>query len=194
MDADEIVRLIRECGALLDGHFLLSSGLHSGNYLQCARVFQHAAFASRLCEALAEKWRSADCDVVVSPALGGVIFGYELSRHLGVRNMFAERENGVMTMRRGFALEPGERALVAEDVVTTGKSVREVIAVCEEAGAEIIGVTSLLDRSDGDVFPDKRFESLLRLDLPKFEPSECPLCAQRAPIVKPGSRTQPIPA
>lgn len=188
MDEARVLKIIRECGALLEGHFLLSSGLHSSNYLQCALVFQYPKAAEELCGALAEKWRDAACDTIMSPALGGIIFGYELARCLGVKNIFAERQDGEMMLRRGFELQRGERVLIAEDVVTTGKSVREIIRICEQAGAEILGVTALLDRSPGEPFPGRRFEALMRLQFPTYQPDDCPLCSEGKPLVKPGSR------
>jgi orotate phosphoribosyltransferase len=154
--------------------------------MQCGRVFQHAGYAEQLCRALAARFTGIDA--VIGPALGAVIMSYEVSRHLGCRNLFAEREGGVMTLRRGFSLMPGERVLVVEDAVTTGGSVKEVIALCRTHGAEVAGVGALVDRTGGADPFDVPFEALARLSIPSWTPEECPLCAEGVPCVKPGSR------
>ena len=187
----ETIALLRETGALLEGHFLLSSGLHSGHYFQCARLLQHPRLAAETGEALASVCRSLNAEVVVSPALGGLIIGHEAARALGRRAIFAERVDGTLVFRRGFALEKGERVLVVEDVVTTGKTSLETVKAIEDAGGEVIGLASIVDRSGGIDFPAP-FHSLVRLATPAFEAGECPICKEGGPpLVKPGSRTVP---
>jgi orotate phosphoribosyltransferase len=170
----------------MEGHFRLSSGRHAATYMQCGRVFESASLAEKLCRELAGRF--SDVDAVVGPALGAVIMSYEVSRCLGCRNMFAERENGVMTLRRGFAIRPGERVLVVEDAVTTGGSVKEVMGVCLERGADVLGVGALVDRTSGGNPFGVPFEALVRISIPSWTAEECPLCKQGIPCVKPGSR------
>lgn len=187
MTADEILERFRRAGALIEGHFRLSSGLHSDRYLQAALVLQHPADAAALGAALAAEVRGLAAATVLSPALGGVIIGHEVARALGVRAIFAERAaGGVLALRRGFRLEPDERVLVVEDVVTTGGSTRETMSLVREAGAQVVGVAALVDR--GGVTFDVPFHALLRLSLPTYPPEVCPLCAGGVPLVKPGSR------
>ena len=180
--------VLARLGALRIGHFRLTSGLHSDRYMQCAALFEHPEASAELCGALVELFREDRIDVVVGPALGGVILAYEVARSLGVRNIFAERENGKMTFRRGFHVRPGERALVVEDVVTTGGSVKEVIELLREAGAEVAGVGAVVDRSGGAADFGVPFRALMTMEARKWEASECPLCREGIPLVKPGSR------
>lgn len=176
-------------GALLEGHFRLSSGLHSPQYLQSALVLQHPRQAEALGGELAGRVRELGVAVVLSPAMGGIVIGHEVGRALGVRAMFAERQDGELTLRRGFALAPGERVFVAEDVVTTGRSTRETIAVARAAGADVVGTGAIIDRSGaGGQGLDVPFVALTRLEVPTHEPGSCPLCAAGTPIEKPGSR------
>jgi orotate phosphoribosyltransferase len=193
LNRDQVLRLFEECGALLEGHFLLSSGLHSSRYLQSALVLQHPRFAEQLGSALAEAVRSdssiAPVDLVVAPALGGIIVAHEVARALGVRAIFTEREAGRMTLRRGFSLNEGERALVVEDVVTTGGSTREVIEVVTRQGAIAVGAGSLIDRSGGNVELGVKSHALAVLEVATFESSKCPLCASGSTAIKPGSRS-----
>jgi orotate phosphoribosyltransferase len=189
MTRDEILDLFRQSGALLEGHFRLSSGLHSGGYLQCALVLQHPARAAALGAALAECARGHQATAVLSPALGGIVIGHEVGRALGVRAIFAERQDGALVLRRGFHLEAADRVLVVEDVVTTGGSTRETIAVARIAGATVVGALSVIDRGKETARLDVPFMSLAHYPLPTFEPAVCPLCAQGLPVVKPGSRT-----
>lgn len=190
---DELLAVFRKSGALLDGHFRLSSGLHSPGYLQCALVVQHPPSAEALGRAIGERLRDLRATVVLSPALGGVVIGHEVGRALGVRAIFAERQDAQLTLRRGFGLLESDRVLVIEDVVTTGKSTRETIQVARAAGAQVVGAASIVDRrGDADAGLDVPFVSLLQIALPTYEPDQCPLCAQGLPVVKPGSR--PIPA
>jgi orotate phosphoribosyltransferase len=186
---DALLDTFRQSGALLEGHFRLSSGLHSNGYLQCALVLQYPERAGALGTALADLVRELASDVVLSPALGGVVIGHEVARALGVRALFAERQDGRLQLRRGFHLDPGSRVLVVEDVVTTGLSTRETIEVARAAGAIVVGAASLVDRSGGTAGLDVPFVSLVAADLPTWDPSACPLCARGIPVVKPGSRT-----
>jgi orotate phosphoribosyltransferase len=188
MTRDELLDLFRRSGALLDGHFRLSSGLHSAGYLQCALVLQHPQHAEMLGRAIAERTRSLRPTLVLSPALGGVVIGHEVGRALGVRAIFAERRDGALALRRGFIVGEADRVLVIEDVLTTGGSTRETMQVAAAAGGHVVGAASIVDRSGGGVRFDVPFASLLDVALPTSEPDTCPLCAQGVPVVKPGSR------
>lgn len=189
MTHDDVLALFRRSGALLDGHFLLTSGLHSTGYLQCALVLQSPPDAARLGEAIAAAVRPLDPTVVLSPALGGVIIGHEVGRALGVRAVFAERQDGRLMLRRGFRLSSEDRVLVVEDIVTTGGSTRETVEVARNAGAVAVGAAAIIDRSGGRATLDVPFTALATLALPTYEPAACPLCAQGIEAVKPGSRT-----
>ena len=178
---------LQETGALLEGHFQLSSGLHSNRYVQCARMLQYPEHASGACRELASRI-SQPVDVVVGPALGGVIVSYEIARFLGVRALFTERHDGRMKLRRGFAMIPGERVLVVEDVVTTGLSAREAAEAVRAQGGEVIAFASLVDRSAGKADFGLPFYALMALEFTAHEPEQCPGCAAGLPIVKPGSR------
>ena len=180
--------MFRRSGALLDGHFRLTSGLHSPGYLQCALVLQHPRDAEALGAALGNRIRSLNAQVVLSPALGGIVIGQEVGRALGVRAIFAERQDAALTLRRGFTLDPGERVLVVEDVVTTGGSTRETMDVARAAGAVVVGACAIVDRSGGKQQLDVPFHALLPMDVKTYQPDDCPLCAQGVPVVKPGSR------
>lgn len=194
MRRDEVIAEFRACGALLEGHFLLSSGRHSGHYLQCARVLMDPSRAERLARALAailpEELRRQIARVV-SPALGGVIIGHEMGRALGVEAMFVERPSGTFELRRGFALGAGDKVLLVEDVITTGLSSREAIAAVEAAGGDVIGVACLVDRSGGQASFPVPFHSLVRLDFPTYAADEVPPELAAIPAVKPGSRARP---
>ena len=189
MTRDQLLDLFRQSGALLEGHFRLTSGLHSPGYLQCALVLQHPASAEALGRALADRTRALGATVVLSPALGGVVIGHEVGRALGVRAIFAERQDGRLALRRGFTLAGADRVLVVEDVLTTGGSTRETMDVATAAGGRVVGAASVVNRSaTGSVQFDVPFAALLDMALPTFEPDACPLCAQGVPVVKPGSR------
>ncbi|HEV3057375.1 MAG TPA: orotate phosphoribosyltransferase [Vicinamibacterales bacterium] len=188
MTRDELLDLFRRSGALLEGHFRLSSGLHSPGYLQCALVLQHPVHAEALGRAIADRTRDLRPTVVLSPALGGVVIGHEVGRALGVRAVFAERQDGALTLRRGFMLSETDRVLVIEDVLTTGGSTRETIQLAAAAGGRVVGAASIVDRSGGRASVDVPFASLLTIDLPTDEPDKCPLCAAGLPVTKPGSR------
>ncbi len=190
MTHDDVLALFRRSGALLEGHFRLSSGLHSPGYLQSALVLQHPAEAARLGAALADRLRGAGSTAVLSPALGGIVIGYEVARALGVRALFAERQDGRLTLRRGFALDPGDRVVVVEDVVTTGLSTRETIEVARQAGATVVAAGAIVDRSGGRAELGVPLSALLPMSLPTYEEAFCPLCAQGVPVVKPGSRSK----
>lgn len=189
MEQNEALALYRRTGAYLEGHFRLSSGLHSTGYLQSALVLQNPADAASLGLGIAAHTNTFSPTVVLSPALGGLIIGYEVARALGVRAIFAERSGGPeLSLRRGFSLSPADRVLVIEDVFTTGKSTRETIEVARNAGAEVVGAAAIIDRSGGTIDFGVPSYALVRLDVPTYEPEKCPLCAQGVPVVKPGSR------
>ncbi|OMH40471.1 orotate phosphoribosyltransferase [Desulfurobacterium indicum] len=189
---EEIKEIFLKANAFLEGHFLLSSGLHSPYYLQCAKVLQYPEYAEVLCKEIAEKVKEleVDIDFVIAPAIGGIIVSYETARHTGVRGIFAERKDGVnLVLRRGFEIKPGEKALVVEDVVTTGKSTKETIEVVKSFGGKVVAVGSLVDRSGGKVDFGVPFVTLWRLEVPAYEPSSCPICKEgKIPLEKPGSR------
>ena len=185
---EKVLEIFKETHVMLEGHFLLTSGRHSNRYMQCAKLFEHPDYSELFCKELAGKFAGEKIDLVIGPALGGVIISYEVSRALRVRNIFAERENGVMTLRRGFTIEPGMRVLVVEDVITTGGSVKEVAKLVEAAGAEVVGIGVVVDRSNGKVDLGYRTEAILSMEVESFEAAECPLCKQGLPFVKPGSR------
>lgn len=185
----DVIDIFRRTGALLEGHFLLSSGLHSTGYMQCALVLQHPAQAEALGAAIADRVKALGVQVVLSPALGGIVIGQEVARALGVRAIFAERQNGTLTLRRGFTLTPGERVLVVEDVVTTGGSTRETIDVATAAGASVVGAASIIDRSGGNPGMTVPYHALATIALPTYQPEACPLCAAGSTAIKPGSRT-----
>ena len=186
--ADDVLSLFRRVGALLEGHFRLTSGLHSPGYLQCALVLQHPREAEACGVGIAERVRSLGATVVLSPALGGIVIGHEVARALGVRAIFAERQDGTLTLRRGFSLDAGDRVLVVEDVVTTGGSTRETIDVARAQGASVVGAAAIIDRSGGSQNLDVPFHALATVSLPTYQPDACPLCARGEPVVKPGSR------
>lgn len=189
MTRDDLLDLFHKSGALLEGHFRLSSGLHSPGYLQCALVLQLPDSAEALGRGIADRTRDLRPTVVLSPALGGVVIGHEVGRALGVRAVFAERQDGELTLRRGFVLSESDRVLVVEDVLTTGKSTRETMQVARAGRAHVVGAASIVDRGGGS---GARFEvpfaALLEIALPTYEPDDCPLCAKGLPVVKPGSR------
>lgn len=186
--SDHVIEMFRRVGALLDGHFRLTSGLHSSGYLQCALVLQHPREAEVCGAALAGRVLSLGARTVLSPALGGIVIGQEVGRGLNVRAIFAERQDGVLMLRRGFTLSPGEKVLVVEDVVTTGGSTRETIALARAAGAEVVGAASIIDRSGGRLEIDVPYVSLATLTVPTYQPEACPMCLAGLPVVKPGSR------
>ncbi len=189
MTESEILKIFESTGALLNGHFLLTSGRHSDRYFQCAKVLQYPEYTSQVCSVLSEFFSQFEIDTVIAPAMGGIIVGYEVARQLGKRSIFTERENNIMTLRRGFSLSENEKVLVCEDVVTTGGSVFEVIEIVKSFKAKVIGVASIVDRSNGKVDFGFPFISSLKLDVISFTADECPLCKEnKIALVKPGSR------
>lgn len=187
----DIIKMLDKTGALLEGHFILSSGLHSEKYLQCAALLSYPDYAERLAKSLASKFKGKRIDVVIGPAYGGILIAYELARALGTRAFFTERKDGVMQLRRNFSIKAGEKVLIAEDVITTGKSVNETIGAIKPYNPSIIGIAALVDRSGKkQPFGKIRLESLAKIDIKTYEPKDCPLCKQNIPLVKPGSRTQ----
>ncbi|MFQ5771256.1 MAG: orotate phosphoribosyltransferase [bacterium] len=188
MKEDEILTIFKKTGALLSGHFLLTSGLHSEQYFQCAKVLQFPEIAEKLCAQIGNHYTENNIGAVIAPAVGGIVVAHEVARSLKVRALFAERENDKMVLRRGFEIQTGESVLVVEDVVTTGGSVREVLDLVKGFGAEPIGVGCLVDRSGGKVDFGTELYSLITLKIEVFSPEKCPLCTQGVPLVKPGSR------
>ncbi len=189
LNDQQILDIFLKTDALLQGHFLLTSGRHSNQYFQCAKVLQYPYYTSEVCSVLSDHFRNFEIDTVIAPAMGGIIVGYEVARQLGKKSIFTERENNIMTLRRGFTLSPNEKVLVCEDVVTTGGSVFEVIDIVKKSGAEVVGVASIVDRSNGKVDFGYPFKSSLKLEVVCYLPEECPICAiGKLPLVKPGSR------
>jgi len=189
MSTSTMLDVFKATGALLDGHFKLTSGRHSNAYFQCAKVLQYPEHLSAVCGRIAGHFTDKGIETVISPAIGGIVVGTEVGRQLNVKTIFAERKDGAMTIRRGFSLEPGERVLVIEDVITTGGSVAEVISLINAAGALLVGVGSVVDRSNGRVkLADDQF-SVLSMEVISYTPEECPLCKEGVPIDAPGSRT-----
>lgn len=187
--ADPILNIFQETGALLNGHFILSSGLHSRQYFQCALVLQHTKLAERICGQLAELLKPFDCDSVISPAMGGIVVGQEIGRHLGKRHIFAEKQDGKLVLRRGFTIAPNECVVVVEDVVTRGTKVQETIGIVRAHGGEVVAVGCIVDRS-GDSKPDFgcKFVSLVQLSVEAFAPDKLPPDLAAIPATKPGSK------
>ena len=188
----DLLKIFKEKGALLEGHFLLSSGLHSNRYIQCAKILQYPDIAEKLAMLLVNKLATRysllvnNCDVVVSPAIGGIVIGQEVARQLNCRAIFCERENGIMKLRRGFEIKKNEKCLIVEDVITTGGSTKEVIDVVKRCGGKVVGIASIIDRSELKNFS----VSLLKLKIKTYNQKECLLCKKGVPAVKPGSKTQ----
>ena len=188
LSENNILEIFRDTGALLQGHFLLTSGRHSNMYFQCAKVLQYPDHTEKICSIIVDYFRNYDIDTVISPAMGGIIVGQEVARQLNKKSIFAEREDRKLTLRRGFTIDPGEKVLVCEDVVTTGGSVFEVIDIVKAQGGKIAGVGFIVDRSNGKVdfgYPQK---STMKMEVISYAPVECPLCKENIPLVKPGSR------
>ena len=188
MTTEEVLKIFKDRGALLEGHFKLSSGLHSGKYLQCAKVLQYPDVAEKFCKEIVKKMKGVKIDVVVGPAMGGVTIAYEMARSLGVRGIFTERTDGVVALRRGFEIKKGEKVLISEDVVTTGKSTKEVMEVIKAVGGEVAACCALMDRSSGKANLGAPLYALAQVEIETFEESACPFCKQGIPVVKPGSR------
>ena len=191
MNEQEVRQLLVETKAILEGHFLLTSGLHSPLYVEKFNVLQQPRYTEALCKELAARVADQKVDTVLGPMTGGILLAHEVGKALGTRAIFTERENGKMTLRRGFKLVPGERVLIVEDIVTTGGSVREVVDVVKAAGAEIVGVGLLVDRSGGRAdfgVPNEKVQALLKLDVQTYAPEDCPLCQEGTPLTERGSK------
>ncbi len=185
---NEIIEIFEKTGALLTGHFKLSSGLHSTQYLQCALVLQHPEYAVKLGKTIADKFKGTQITCVAGPALGGIIIAHEVAKALKTRCVFGERENDKMTLRRGFRVSPRDKVLIVEDVMTTGGSIKELIGVIKDSGSQIAGVGTIVDRSSGQLDLGCDTKSLIKMDIKTFNPDECPLCKSGTPPTKPGSR------
>ena len=189
MTQDEVKELFIKTGAIMEGHFLLTSGLHSPLYVEKFQVLQHPKYTEQLCIALAEKFLEDNIEVEVGPKTRGILLAHEVGKRLGTRAIFTERENGKMTLRRGFVIKPGERVLIVEDIVTTGGSIKEVLDVVVEQGGIPVGIGMLVDRSGGKAsFGEVPYKALLNLDVTTYDPSNCPLCKENIPMTKRGSR------
>ena len=186
MEKQEILKIFKETGVMLEGHFLLTSGRHSDKYMQCAKLFVDPKISEKFAKQLADKFDGID--IVAGPAIGGIILAYEVARQLGVKNVFFERQDGSMKLRRGFEIPKGARVLVVEDVVTTGGSVKEVIEEIGKLGSKVAAVGSIVDRSNGKVDFGVPFEAVLSMEVVSYEAKDCPLCKEGLPAVKPGSR------
>ncbi len=188
LSENEILQIFKNTGALLEGHFLLTSGRHSNLYFQCAKVLQYPEYTEKICRNIVEHFKNYNIDTVISPAIGGIIVGQEVARQLNKKSIFAEREDKSLSLRRGFFLEKGEKVLVCEDVITTGGSVFEVIEIVKNFGAEVVGVGSIVDRSNGKVNFGYPQISAIKMEVVSFLSEDCELCKKNIPLVKPGSR------
>ncbi len=190
MTKREVEVILEKAEVLLNGHFILTSGKHSSQYMQCAKISQYPKYNEQLAGVLVEKFKDYEIDIVIAPAVGGIVFGYEVARQLGVKNLYAERENGSMTLRRGFEIKKGQKVLVVEDVVTTGGSVKEVMDVVKEHGGEVVGVGVLVDRSQNKAEFGVDYYKVYEANVVAYEKEECPLCKEgKMEAVKPGSRS-----
>jgi len=181
-----VIDILKEVGALLEGHFLLSSGRHSDRYCQCAKLMQYPDKAEKVLSVVTEKLKDVEFDIVLGPAMGGIVVAYELGRQLGKPAIFTERVDGVMSLRRGFEIEPGQKVLITEDVVTTGKSSMETAEVIKSLGGEVVGIACIVDRRSNDI--ELPVYSAIELDIKSYDKEECPLCKENIPYIKPGSR------
>ena len=189
LSKERIYEILNNAGVLLEGHFLLTSGKHSDKYLQCAKIFKNAKYSEELCKDLALKFKEDNINFVIGPAIGAIQMAYEISRQIGVENIFAERENGIMTLRRGFEIVPGNRYLIVEDVITTGGSVKEVKEIVESNGGIVAGIGCIVDRTYGKLDLKVKFESVISIDVTSYESDKCPICEKGdMPLIKPGSR------
>lgn len=190
INRERVIEILKEADALLEGHFILTSGRHSNQYMQCAKVLQYPWLTEELSEGLADSFKDKGVEIVIGPAMGGIVIAYELARKLKAKNIFAERENGKMTLRRGFVIPKGAKVLVAEDVITTGGSVREVIDIVKDHGGEVVGVALLVDRSNGTIDFGVPLAAALTTEVISYTEEECPLCKEgNMPAIKPGSRS-----
>jgi len=189
LSRERVIEIFEKSEVLLHGHFLLTSGRHSNQYMQCAQLLQYPEYAGEIAKGLAESFKDDNIDIVIGPAMGGIIIAYELARQLKVKNLFAERENGKMALRRGFYIPKGARVLVAEDVITTGGSVREVMEIVKEQGGEVVGIAVLVDRSNGTIDFGTKLSAALTTEVISYDPDNCPICKEgKLPAIKPGSR------
>lgn len=188
MNENEVFEILKSVEAIKEGHFQFSSGLHSETYIQCAMILKEPKISGRICAAIADLFRDDKPDLVVGPALGGIIVAYEVARALGVPGFWTEREQGKMQLRRSFIIKPGQRVLVVEDVITTGGSSQEVVNLAQEMGGQVIGVGAIVDRSNGKAKISVPFRALISREMNNYDPTECPLCQQGIPLYKPGSR------
>ncbi len=187
LNRDQLLAIFRKSNALQRGHFVLSSGLHSGHYFQCALVLQHVTQASAVCRELARRFKASKPTIVIGPATGGIIVAYETARSLGAKAVYAERVDAEMQLRRGFSVTKKDRVLIVEDAITTGESARKVAELIDGLGAKVLGIGTIVDRSGGKVkFPRRRFVRLLSLAFETFRPHECPLCSEQVPLSRPG--------
>lgn len=188
MNNQQILEILIKCGVLIEGHFLLTSGKHSGKYMQCAKLFQYPEYSESICKILSDKLKKYNAEIVIAPAIGGIILSYEVARQLNIKSLFAERENGIMALRRGFQIEKKTKVIVVEDVVTTGGSVKEVVELVKNCGGEVVAVGSIVDRSKGLADFGCPFESVIQIDIDTYEKDECSLCKKGSSPYKPGSR------
>ena len=188
MKQEEIIKIFQDSGALLEGHFKLRSGLHSNRFFQAAILLQWPQTATTVCEALAAKFKDTEIDTVISPAVGGLIVGQEVGKALNCKAIFADKENDNLILKRGFSIKPGEKVLVAEDVITRGGRVQQTIDLVREHGGEVVGVAVIVDRSGGNASFDVEHKSLIKLELETYDPENCPLCEKNMPIERPGSK------
>jgi orotate phosphoribosyltransferase len=182
---NEFVKLFEDLGVILDGHFLLTSGKHSPTFLQCSQLMQHPEHTEKVIKELAKEFHNTDAEVVVGPAMGGIILSYELARHLGLKAIYAEKSENGMEFRRGFNIKPGTKVLVVEDAVSTGGSVKKTMEACEKASLDVIGVAIVVDRSNGKVKLHENQHSLITLDIPAYDSDDCPLCKENKPLISP---------
>ena len=193
LEKKEVEKILKDTEALLEGHFLLTSGRHANKYVQCAKVLQNPKYTEMLAKSLAESFKEDEVDIVIGPAMGGMIIGYELAKQLNAKSIFTERVDGKMTLRRGFEIPKGARVVIAEDVITTGGSVQEVLDIANANGAEIVGVTVLIDRTGGKIDFKSKLVSAYSAEIESHEAENCPICKQGdLPLVKPGSRQLPV--
>jgi orotate phosphoribosyltransferase len=183
-----VIDILKEVGALLEGHFLLSSGRHSDRYCQCARLLQYPDKAAKVLSVVADKLKDVDFDMIVGPAMGGVVVSYELARQTGKPGIFAERQDGSMTIRRGFEISKGQKVIISEDVITTGKSFLEVAEIIKQSGGEVVGICCIVDRRAEGVEIPYPLYSAVKLDIKSYEKEVCPMCKEGIPYIKPGSR------
>ena len=188
MTRDEIIDILKEAEVLLEGHFLLTSGRHSAKYLQCAKIFRNTKYAEPLCKELADKYKDKSVEIVRGHGMGAVQIAYEVSRHLKCENFFTEREDGKMTLRRGFSIKEGQKVLLVEDVVTTGGSIKEVLELVKGMGADVVGIGCIVDRTGGKIDFGVPFDAVLSMEVESYERENCPICQKDVPLVKPGSR------